>query len=288
MPIIVRLACTVTGAARLIGFLVMTSMFVPVNAVRALWPGADPYRVNLIFYKILLRVLGFTVRVKGRPASGAPVLFVANHSSYLDIPVLGAVIPASFVAKAEVARWPFIGYIAKIQNTAFVERRSVRAAEQRDSLSERLKNGHNLILFPEGTSSDGQRTLPFKTSLFGIVENHNNGAPPVTVQPVSVLCTELGGLPLGRAHRADYAWFGAMTLAPHLWKVFKYGRFTIDVIFHQAVSIKDFPNRKALALYCRGRIVCGVEACVTGRLNDPKTEKQLACRAVDLAQTPSL
>ncbi|MDD5587346.1 MAG: 1-acyl-sn-glycerol-3-phosphate acyltransferase, partial [Alphaproteobacteria bacterium] len=99
-----------------------------------------------------------------------------------------------------------------------------------------------------------------------LAENRPAGRP-VAVQPVAVLCTELGGLPMGRAGRPYYAWFGDMTFVPHFWRVLKLGRFTIDVMFFPPVTIGDFADRKALALHCRDIIAGGVEQCLTGRLD---------------------
>jgi 1-acyl-sn-glycerol-3-phosphate acyltransferase len=255
----------IKGSARTVGFFALLLAFVPPQLYLLVSRRGDPYFFTRLFHRLLTRLLSFDVRVHGRHASNEPILFVANHSSYLDIPVLGSLIPASFVAKAEVANWPLIGFMARLQQTAFIERRAVRAAEQRSSLRERLAKGQSLILFPEGTSSDGQRTLPFKTSLFSLAEATTLDGHPVTVQPVSILCTGLCGLPIGRDERPYYAWFGDMTLLPHLWTAFKLGHFRVDVIFHDPVSIGDFSDRKTLAAYCRIKIAQGVEQCVTGR-----------------------
>ena len=116
-------------------------------------------------------------------------------------PVLGAILPASFVAKAEIASWPFFGMLAKLQRTIFVDRKPNHAAAHSDDMKTRLTRGDSLILFPEGTSSDGNRTLPFKTSLFSVaslrIANRHGVERPVTVQPVSVTCIALDGMPMG-------------------------------------------------------------------------------------------
>src|SRR5262249_5248396 len=148
------------------------------------------FAVTRFFHRLLLVVLGFRVRVRGSMATGAPVLFVSNHASYLDIPVLGSLIPASFVAKSEVARWPLFGVMAKLQRTVFIERRAERAGEHRDDLQKRLLEGGSVILFPEGTSSEGLTALPFKSSLFAAVENAGPSSN-ILVQPVSITCTGL-------------------------------------------------------------------------------------------------
>ena len=157
------------------------------------------------------------------------------------------------------------GFLAKLQNTVFIERRAVRAGKQVEIMRSNLEAGRSLILFPEGTSSDGMRTLPFKSSLLSIVEQPLASGAYVAVQPVTVLCTEIGAMPIGRSWRPYYAWYGDMTLVKHLWDVFKIGHFTVDVIFHPAVTIQDFGDRKLLSDYCQRTIAKGVDSCVTGR-----------------------
>lgn len=257
---------TMKGIARVFGFFVLLVGLAPFQIWRFARKKGDQYFFTRLFHRLLSKLIGFDIHVHGKMAVNGPILFVSNHASYLDIPVLGSLLPASFVAKAEVASWPLFGFMAKLQNTAFIERRAARAAEQRDSLRERLAGGQSLILFPEGTSSDGQRALPFKTSLFSLAEAQLPDGRPVTVQPVTAVCTGLGGLPIGRDERPYYAWFGDMTLIPHLWRVFMIGSFRVDVIFHDPVTIKDFADRKSLAAHCHAKIAAGVQQCVTGRI----------------------
>jgi len=191
-------------------------------------------------------------------------LFVANHVSYLDIIVLSSILDASFIAKSEVADWPVLGLLARLQRTLFVERRRPRAANQRDAISERLGVGDSLILFPEGTSNDGQHVLPFKSALFSVAERRGTGKP-LTIQPVSLAYTRLDGIPLHRAFRPHYAWFGDMTLMPHMFQMLGMGRVTVEVIFHDPVIGDRFDTRKGLAEFCRRVIVLGVDSALSGR-----------------------
>ena len=195
-----------------------------------------------------------------------PVLFACNHTSYTDIAILGSLLPASFVAKAEVAGWPLFGILAKLQRTVFVARRGARAAEQRDEMIRRLERGDNLILFPEGTSSDGNAVLPFKSALFSVAQVKPNGRP-LRVQPVSVAYTRLDGMPVGRALRPYFAWYGDMTLAPHFWQVAGLGPATVDVVFHEPVTIDRYGSRKQLADHCYEVVAAGVSAANAGRLD---------------------
>jgi lyso-ornithine lipid O-acyltransferase len=217
------------------------------------------------YHRVCCRLLGLEVVVKGAPAGGVPVLFIANHSSYLDIPVLGSILPVSFIAKADVNGWPVFGLLARLQRTVFVDRAARhKADEQRDTIQGRLQAGDNLVLFPEGTSSDGNRTLPFKTALFAVASTRIQDRP-LTVQPVSVTATHLDDIPLGHVWRQLYAWYGDMELPPHLWRMMRAGRLRVLVEFHAPQSLETTGSRKALAEVCWKSVADGVNRAVTGR-----------------------
>lgn len=223
----------------------------------------------MIYHRVCCWLLDIHVEVRGTMSTARPTLFVCNHSSYLDISILGSFISGSFVAKAEVADWPFFGFLAKLQRTVFVDRRRRTTHRQRDELSRRLEGGDSLILFPEGTSNDGNRTLPFRSALFGVLERKGEDgrrAPlPMTVQPVSVAYVRLNGMPIGRSLRPCFAWYGDMDLLGHLWRVAGLGRITAMVEFHPPVNLAQFGSRKALAEHCHVMVAEGVAAAVTGR-----------------------
>lgn len=221
-------------------------------------------RLPLWYHRQCCRILGFRVQRRGRVSRTRPTLFVSNHVSYFDIMVLGSLIAGSFVAKKEVARWPFFGWLAILQRTVFVERRSNAVRDQRSALVERLEQGDNLILFPEGTSDDGNRALPFKSALFAAAEVRPKGAP-LTVQPVSVAYTRLDGTPMGRYLRPYFAWYGDMDLAGHLWRALGLGWVTVVVEFHPPVTIDQFGSRKALCAHCFGQVAAGMAAALAGR-----------------------
>ncbi|WP_207455805.1 lysophospholipid acyltransferase family protein [Azospirillum sp. SYSU D00513] len=253
------------GGLRLALYLAWTFLLIPVQALAVALRLPLRDRLPLLYHRVCARLVGIEILVRGTPAGSGPVLFVSNHSSYLDITVLGALIPGSFVAKSEVAGWPLFGMLAKLQRTVFVERKARgTVGRQRDELKARLEAGDSLILFPEGTSSDGNRTLPFKTALFAAA-GLRIADRPLTVQPVSVTATRLDGIPMGVAFRPFYAWYGDMDLAPHLWQAFRQGRMTVEVEFHPPVTIDDVGSRKALAEHCRAAVAAGVARAVTGR-----------------------
>lgn len=212
------------------------------------------------------------IRVIGRPSEMHPTLFISNHVSWLDIVVLSAAVPASFVAKSEIAGWPFFGTLARLQRTVFVDRNTrQRTAEHRDEMRERLIQGDNIILFPEGTSSDGLRVLPFKSAFFAVAEQPVNGRP-LTVQPVSIGYASLNHMPVGRRWMRIFAWVGDEDLLPHLWQFLKAGPCEAVVEFHAAVTIEDFTSRKDMAAHCRQCVLEGLSDITAGREPGPRSQ----------------
>jgi 1-acyl-sn-glycerol-3-phosphate acyltransferase len=249
---------------RLFLYVCLTLPLMPAQALLLLLRSPSAERLPLFYHRLAGTILGFDTTVIGAPTAARPALFVANHSSYVDIEIFGGIIDASFIAKSEVKRWPLFGWLARLQRTVFVDRRAHTTHRQRDAIVERLKEGGRLILFPEGTSDDGTRVLPFKSALFAAVHGaHLERA--VTVQPVSIAYVSLDGMPLGRFFRPYFAWYGDMDLASHLWEMVGLGRVGVTVEFHAPVSIAEFPTRKALAEHCWRVVSAGVASAIAGR-----------------------
>lgn len=244
-------------------YLAWTACLMPVQGLGLLLHRGWITALPLAYHRGCCRILGFRVRTIGAPTRERPALFAANHVSYTDISILGSLIPGSFIAKREVASWPLFGWLAKLQRSVFVDRQARTTATQRDAIAKRLAAGDALILFPEGTSGDGNRILPFKSALFGAADYR--GAPEVCVQPVSVAYTRLDGIPMGRHYRPFFAWYGAMALTPHLWSMLGLGKVEVVVEFHPPARFADWPSRKAVARYCEERIAAGVAAALSGR-----------------------
>jgi len=159
---------------------------------------------------------------------------------------------------------PFFGLLAKLQRSVFIDRRPNRAGAQRDEMVARLESGDSLILFPEGTSGDGNRVLPFKSALFAVAGLRPHGKPLV-VQPVSIAYTRLDGMPIGRYLRPYFAWYGDMDLLGHLWRALGLGHLTVAVEFHPPVTLEDFASRKALAGHCQRAVADGLATALSGR-----------------------
>lgn len=189
-------------------------------------------------------ILGMRRVVKGTPLQG-PGAMVANHGSWLDIFALNAGARIYFVAKSEVHGWAGIGWLARATGTLFIARRGVAAKDQKHLLERRLKNGHQLLFFPEGTSTDGCRILPFKSSLFAAFMDRDL-APTLRIQPVTVVYRVPDGV-----DPRFYGWWGDMEFAAHLLLILATARHgAVEVTYHDPVAVADFADRKALARHC--------------------------------------
>jgi len=222
---------------------------VTVQGVLLLLDRAQKVTFPAFFWATISRMLGLHVRTLGTPigahrnAAGRPVIYVCNHSSWLDIPAIGGEITGCFVAKDDVAGWPVISTVARLGRTIFVSRNRGATLRERDEMQAALAAGDDLILFPEGTSSDGSRVLPFRSSFFAAAYGD---AKPL-IQPVSVVYDRLAGLPVTHASRTVFSWYGDMTLAPHVWQVAQWSGKRASLLFHRPLDPADFADRKALA-----------------------------------------
>jgi 1-acyl-sn-glycerol-3-phosphate acyltransferase len=225
-------------------------------------------RFPRLYHRFVCRLFGIRVAVAGAPLVGGG-LMAANHTGWLDIPILSALAPVSFVAKSEVGRWPFFGTLARLQRTIFVRRERAKAAEDRDNIRKRLTEGDTLVIFPEGTSSDGNRVLPFRSALLSAAElslgeDAARHVRHASVQPVSVAYVGLHGMPMGRENRPFFAWYGDMELVPHLWEALKTGPIEVAVEFHPPRTIDETGGRKALAVRCEADIRAGLIRALAG------------------------
>jgi lyso-ornithine lipid O-acyltransferase len=201
-----------------------------------------------------LAILGLRYLRKGQPMTGQGAI-VANHVSWLDIFVLNAGAPIYFVAKAQVAGWPGIGWLARATGTVFIRRDPREAGAQALLFEARLRAGHRLAFFPEGTSTDGIRVLPFKPTLFAAFFAHGL-AERLQVQPVSLVYRAAPG-----AHPCAYGWWGEMSFGAHLLAVLAAPRQgAVTTVHHPALPVADFPGRKELARAAEGAVRAGLEA----------------------------
>lgn len=197
--------------------------------------------------------------VEGEVSDSRPTLFLSNHISYLDVFVLGAVTPGFFIAKSEVAGWPILGWLAKMQNTLFFERKGSRIRGQLDVMSSHFNQDGNLILFPEGTSTEGEHVEPFKSSLLQAVEN---ASVDVKIQALTIAYTHYKGKPMDPLVRDHYAWYGTMPFASHFFGALGMGKSKVKLTFHQPVNLSDFASRKECASHCWEQVNEGLQKAI--------------------------
>ncbi len=254
-----------TAGGRIAGILRMTVFILLTAVILAIFVTGRYLRVWLgrwITFHFLaaqfwsragLWLTGLRLVIRGTPVeSGA---LVSNHCSWADILTLRSVKLMYFVAKAEVRRWPAVGFITAVTGTIYIERRRSQAKQQEQVLRERIAANQLLIFFPEATSTDGLRVLPFKSSLFSAFF-HDHQAADLWIQPVTVRYTPAPGSDLPPSF---YGWWGDMGLGSHIWAVMSRsfgGR--AEVIFHQPVKPQAFRDRKALAEHCGAVVARGL------------------------------
>ena len=205
--------------------------------------------ISCNYYRLLARLLRLHVRVAGAPLRGKPVLFVSNHVSWLDIVAIGSIQPVAFVAKSEVRKWPLVGITAEMQRTVFVDRQKRhQTGDAVSQMVDRLAHGTPVVLFAEGTSSDGNRVLPFRSALLGAVEMaaKHGGAGGLTIQPMAIAYTATQGIPMGRQHRPLAAWYGDLDFMPHIRALIEKTALDAVVSFGEAVPADAGLTRKAM------------------------------------------
>lgn len=250
----------VRAVRRLVSILIWTVIAIPIQAVLILLPGKAKVAFAKVYHGTLCRLIGLRIQVVGEAARAKPVLFVSNHSSWLDVLVLGAVLEACFVAKREVGTWPVIRTVARLGRTVFVSRTRTGTHGEAGAIRERMAAGDSIILFPEGTTSDGGRVLPFRSAFLSVADGAR------TVQPVSVVFDRLGGLPACRRDRPLFAWYGDTDIFTHFWRLARRPNARATVVLHAPLDPAAFPDRKALTAACAAVVS---ECCAALRQNRP-------------------
>jgi 1-acyl-sn-glycerol-3-phosphate acyltransferase len=230
-------------------------------------------RIPVFYHRTMCALLGVRVRVIGAPIDARPMLIVANHSSWLDISVITSAAPVVFVAKREIASWPFFGLLAKLQRSVFVDRdRRSKTSEVNAEIAQRLAEGDPVVLFGEGTASDGNRVLPFRTALIGAARDAlatADGAQQVWIQPLSVAYVSFQGIRMGRLQRPLAAWYGKMNLVKHLGTIGRRGAIDVVMTWGDPVPYNGETDRKALARTVESSVRRLTIGALRGQLTDP-------------------
>src|ERR1700716_386866 len=201
-----------------LAFLALTLVLLPLQLIGIAFDLRLQRTIPHLYHRVLCTLIGVRIREVGRRSTASPALILSNHVSWLDICVITALAPVVFVAKSEVAGWPVFGWLARLQRTIFINRqaRHQTGAATRE-IAARLLGGDAVVLFAEGTSSDGIRVLPFRSSLVGAVHHalgNTTHHTHVTVQPMSLAYVGFGGGAVGRGLRGGGGWDRDVGIGP--------------------------------------------------------------------------
>ena len=249
----------VRGGLTLAGFLLLTLPLMPVQAVLVRLGSSAARTLPVWYHRQVCKLFDVRVHLHGEVSRKGSILIAANHSAWLDIVVLSSIAPVSFIAKREVGEWPFISWLAKLQRTIFIDRKKrTSVADISRLMEERLASGDNIVLFPEGTSSNGNVVLPFRSSLLAPIlpasnANSANGTEQAgtvddhrSLQTCAIAYTHLLGLPVGRRNRPRITWYGDMEMLGHGWSVLKSGPIDVHVLLRPPIDLASYPDRKTL------------------------------------------
>ncbi len=246
---------------KLILFGVITILVIlPQYILLLFYRGKYSYILPFLWQKIICIIFNIKVRATGNPYTKSHVIYVSNHISYLDIPVIGSIVRASFVAKQDVESWPVFGFLSQLQQTAFISREREHIRKAKDDLDIMLNVGKNLIIFPEGTSTDGREVREFKSSLFSIAMKEN--LKDIYIQPITLKMDMVDNKPVNTQEDRDiYSWHinMEMPLGEHLWNFALSRGAEISVNFHDPIKAHNFSDRKELAKACYNQVSSGLK-----------------------------
>ncbi len=216
----------------------------------------------LLFYNAIRLITGIKINFDhtklNKKKNG--VLYIANHVSWFDIICLGTLLDARFIAKQEVSKMGIFGLMAKLSNTFFIDNSNKNKILEYNSIIKRkLQLGDNFIIFPEGTTSDGNGVIEFKSSMLECAFGNER---EISIQPITLCYTKLNNIPMGIYQRRNIAWVGDISMVDAMGNFLCSGKITVDIIFHQLVNIREFDNRKELAYFCEQEILSGLNKTI--------------------------
>ena len=210
-----------------------------------------------VFHKVGCVFLGLRVTVIGQPATGRPTLLVSNHISWTDIVAIGSVADVTFVAKSEVRDWFFVGFMARLQKTIFVDRKK-RSDAGRTSreMGAHMAGGNAVLLFAEGQSDIGTHVLPFRSALIGAAQHAmiEAGAKDVWIQPLTIAYTRLQGLPVSRNERSLIAWIKSKSVKQNIREILSGSVKDVTVAFGAPMPLDEHADRKAVSKQAENQV----------------------------------
>ena len=216
----------------------------------------------LDFYQMIKIVTGININFNKTKLNkkNMGVLYISNHVSWFDIICLGTLLNARFIAKKEVSQMGIFGFLAMLSNTFFIDNENKnKIIEYNHLIQKKLKAGENFIIFPEGTTSDGNGIKNFKSSMLECAFDKNN---EINIQPISICYSKLNNIPMGIYLRRNIAWVGDTSMVAAMANFLRSGRITVDIIFHDLMSVNSFKNRKELAAHCEKQILSGLNQSI--------------------------
>jgi 1-acyl-sn-glycerol-3-phosphate acyltransferase len=244
---------------------VTTLTLVPLQLIAMKTKLWSEWRVLRLWHRGNVRALGIRIHQKGALTQKRPLVVAANHVSWTDISVIGSRCDVSFIAKAEMARWPVMGWLARLQRTIFIERERRRTSgEQASEIARRLADREAVVLFAEGTTGDGNQVLPFKSTLFGsaTLALREGAVDKVYIQPMTIAYTRVHGLPMGRQHRPIAAWIGDTELAPHAAALLREGAIDVELHFGEPIEFSAGDDRKEATRRVEAEVRAMLEAAL--------------------------
>ncbi len=245
-------------------FILFALLTIPVVVLQVILmlfhKGKGAYILPYFWQRCVCKIFSVKVKIIGDPQKEKQTIYISNHISYLDIPVIGSILPTSFVAKKDVASWPVFGFLSKLQQTAFISRDRADAVKGKQTLNTMLHQGKSLVIFAEGTSTDGREVLPFKSSLFAVALQEN--LPDIYIQPITLKMHTTNKKEITTQDDRDlYSWHRDMDmpLGPHLWRFAQSCGAEISLNFHPPIKASDFSDRKTLAKACHNTVSNGLE-----------------------------
>ncbi len=253
--------CRFRALTRLSLMFLWTALMIPPGLVAMHLKGKYHSRFINFYSREMLRLMGIRLLIHGKRYDAGPALYVSNHASYLDIIVLNALLPAAFIAKEDIAHWPVIGWISKISRPIFVKREKAKTGENMEKVRETLSHRGGLILFPEGTTTDGNRVKKFNSSFFALAQESFEGKK-LAVQPITLAYTRINNIPMGAYWRPHFVWYGDMELAPHVWNFLQYAKTTVEVFYHPVLQGDN--DRKRLSVESHAAISRALQSAFRG------------------------
>lgn len=234
---------------KLFSILLMSLALIPVQCIVLLFAkGTSAYTIPLAWHWLQCRIFELKIDVIGTPSRKDHVFYVGNHLSHFDIFILGSLLRASFVAKEDLGKWPVVGFLCRLQQTAFISRDTRQAAVVRNNIKSMIEDGKNIILFPEGTSTRGDTVLDFKSSLFSLpLEYAGRG---LKIQPFTIRILEVDGTSAQTKELKDmYAWDrdNPISMGAHMMNFIKLRGARLQVIFHPVIVLNPEEDRKILS-----------------------------------------